>query len=108
MEQPTVSGVLYDKNQAKITVKGLPDHPGVAAKVFTPLSDADISVDMIIQNISDHGLTDISEIAVLKSLPHTPTASLHNVHDITSHPSSDYTIDHHSPFSTLILIFFVQ
>ncbi len=60
MEQPIVSGVLSDKNQAKITVKGLPDHPGVAAKVFSPLSEAGISVDMIIQNISDHGLTDIS------------------------------------------------
>ena len=44
MEQPVVSGVLYDKNQAKITVKGLPDHPGIAAKVFIPLSEAGISV----------------------------------------------------------------
>tara|TARA_B100000686_G_scaffold352262_1_gene453651 strand:+ start:5274 stop:6563 length:1290 start_codon:yes stop_codon:yes gene_type:complete len=60
MEQPVVSGVMCDKNQAKITVKGLPDHPGVAARVFLPLSEAAISVDMIIQNMSDHGLTDIS------------------------------------------------
>ncbi len=60
MEQPVVSGVMCDKNQAKITVKGLPDHPGIAARVFMPLSEAGISVDMIIQNMSDHGLTDIS------------------------------------------------
>ena len=60
MEQPVVSGIMYDKNQAKITVKGVPDQPGVAAKLFNALAKASVSVDMIIQNISEEGHTDIS------------------------------------------------
>ena len=60
MEQPVVSGIMYDKNQAKITVKGVPDQPGIAAKLFNALADASVSVDMIIQNISEEGHTDIS------------------------------------------------
>lgn len=60
MEQPVVSGIMYDKNQAKITVKGVPDQPGIAAKLFNALAAASVSVDMIIQNISDEGYTDIS------------------------------------------------
>lgn len=60
MEQPVVSGVMCDKKQSKITVKGAPDHPGIAAKVFSALNETNISIDMIIQNMSDDGLTDIS------------------------------------------------
>jgi aspartate kinase len=60
MEEPVVSGIMYDKNQAKITVKGVPDQPGVAAKLFNALAKASVSVDMIIQNISEEGHTDIS------------------------------------------------
>ena len=60
MEQPVVSGIMYDKNQAKITVKGVPDQPGIAAKLFNALALASVSVDMIIQNISEEGHTDIS------------------------------------------------
>ena len=60
MEEPVVSGIMYDKNQAKITVKGVPDQPGIAAKLFNALAKASVSVDMIIQNISEEGHTDIS------------------------------------------------
>jgi len=60
VEQPVVSGIMYDKNQAKITVKGVPDQPGVAAKLFNALAKSSVSVDMIIQNISEEGHTDIS------------------------------------------------
>lgn len=60
MEQVVVSGVTYDKNQAKVTITGVPDQPGIAAKVFGAISDASIVVDMIIQNVSHDGLTDIS------------------------------------------------
>jgi aspartate kinase len=60
MEQPVVSGIMYDKNQAKITVKGVPDQPGVAGKLFKALAEASVSVDIIIQNISEEGHTDIS------------------------------------------------
>jgi len=60
MEQPVVSGIMIDKNQAKITIKGVPDHPGIASKFFTGLAEENLSVDMIIQNVSDEGHTDIS------------------------------------------------
>jgi aspartate kinase len=63
MEGVVVRGVALDKNQAKVTLVGVPDKPGVAAKIFKALGDATVNVDMIIQNIS-HGTgtpaTDIS------------------------------------------------
>ena len=60
MEQPVVSGIMYDKNQAKITLKEVPDQPGIAANIFEPIAAAGLSVDMIIQNISAEGHTDLS------------------------------------------------
>ncbi len=55
MEKVVVSGVAYDKNQTKITVMGVPDKPGVAAKLFKRIADANIVVDMIVQNVSSDG-----------------------------------------------------
>ena len=52
MERLVVSGVTHDKNQARITLKKVPDQPGIAAKIFSPISDAGIVVDMIIQTSS--------------------------------------------------------
>lgn len=60
LEKVVVSGVTLDKNQARITVVGVPDRPGVAAKIFGKVSDAHIVVDMIVQNVSEQELTDIS------------------------------------------------
>jgi aspartate kinase len=60
LEQVVVSGLTLDKNQARITVLGVPDRPGLAAKIFGKVSDAHIVVDMIVQNVSDQELTDIS------------------------------------------------
>src|SRR5205823_14667290 len=60
MEAVLVSGVTADKNEAKVTLIGVPDKPGTAAKIFKPLSEANIVVDMIIQNISDAGRTDLT------------------------------------------------
>jgi aspartate kinase len=60
MEAVLVSGVTADKNEAKVTLIGVPDTPGTAAKIFQPLSDANIVVDMIIQNISEAGRTDLT------------------------------------------------
>lgn len=60
MESVMVSGVTGDRNQAKITIIGVPDHPGIAAKIFGPVAEASIVVDMIIQNVSQASLTDIS------------------------------------------------
>jgi len=55
VEQQVVSGIAYSRDDAKITIIGLPDRPGVAAALFGPLSDAHINVDMIVQNISEDG-----------------------------------------------------
>jgi len=55
MEKVAVSGVAYDKNQAKITVTGVPDKPGIAAKLFKGIADANMVVDMIVQNVSSDG-----------------------------------------------------
>lgn len=61
MERIVVSGVTSDKNQAKITLLGVPDEPGIAAMIFLGLAEANINVDMIIQNVAtDGGMTDIS------------------------------------------------
>lgn len=60
MEQVVVSGVTYDKKQAKVTITGVPDRPGIAAKLFGAVGQENIIVDMIIQNVSQEGLTDIS------------------------------------------------
>ena len=60
MEQLVVSGVTHDKNQARITLKKVPDQPGVAAKIFSPITEADIVVDMIIQNTRAGGQTDLT------------------------------------------------
>lgn len=61
MEDVIVSGVTYNKNEARITISGVPDQPGIAAKIFNPISDADINVDMIIQNQdTGGGLTDLT------------------------------------------------
>ncbi|HQL00485.1 MAG TPA: aspartate kinase [Smithellaceae bacterium] len=60
MEKEVVSGITYDRDQAKITVIHVPDKPGIAASLFTPLSERNISVDMIIQNASAEGFTDLT------------------------------------------------
>src|SRR5690606_14518066 len=60
MEQAIVSAVTHDTGDAKLTVTGVPDRPGVAALMFRRLADADINVDMIVQNVSEAGVTDIS------------------------------------------------
>jgi len=60
METAVVSGVAYSKNEAKITVVKVPDRPGIAAKIFKPLSEANIVVDVIVQNVSVTGFTDLT------------------------------------------------
>ncbi len=60
MEQVVVAGVTYNKNEAKITIGEVPDKPGAAAKIFGPLADEGIVVDMIVQNVSHAGFTDMT------------------------------------------------
>jgi aspartate kinase len=60
MERLVVSGITHDKNQARITLKKVPDQPGIAAKIFTPIAESGIVVDMIIQNTRAGGKTDLT------------------------------------------------
>ena len=60
MEDPIISGVVTDMTEAKVTVLGVPDQPGVSAALFEPLANANVNVDMIVQNTSTDGTTDIS------------------------------------------------
>ncbi|MGH2760202.1 MAG: aspartate kinase [Actinomycetota bacterium] len=60
MEKAIISAVTHDSSEAKVTLQGVPDQPGVAAAVFRPLADRGVNVDMIVQNVSHDGRTDIS------------------------------------------------
>ena len=60
MEQPIITGIAHDSTEAKVTVQGVPDRPGVAAALFTAMAGAGVSIDMIVQNVSTDGTTDIS------------------------------------------------
>jgi aspartate kinase len=59
MERAIISGIAHDTSEAKVTILGVPDKPGIAARVFRPLADGDVNVDMIVQNASAEGRTDI-------------------------------------------------
>lgn len=60
MEKVVISGVTYNKNEVKITVSKVPDKPGIASKIFSTLADANVVVDMIVQNVSRDGYNDIT------------------------------------------------
>ena len=69
MEEAVVTAVTHDTSEAKVTVSGVPDRPGVAARLFRALADKSINVDMIVQNTSTHGTTDISFTVPTADLP---------------------------------------
>ena len=60
MEQAIISGIAFNRDEAKITVRGVPDKPGIAYQILGPVSDANVDVDMIIQNVGADGTTDFS------------------------------------------------
>lgn len=60
MEKAIISGIAHDISEAKVTITGVPDRPGIAARYFRALADAGVNIDMIVQNIAAGGLTDIS------------------------------------------------
>jgi aspartate kinase len=60
MEKALVAGIAYSRDEAKITVRRVPDRPGIAAAIFGPLSEANVNVDMIVQNVSADGTTDLT------------------------------------------------
>ena len=69
MEQAIISAVTHDTSEAKVTINGVPDHPGIAARLFRALADRSINVDMIVQNVSVGGHADISFTAPKADLP---------------------------------------
>jgi aspartate kinase len=69
MEKPIVSGIAYSRDEAKVTLRRVPDRPGVAARVFGPLSAANVNVDMIVQNIGADGGTDMTFTVGRSDLP---------------------------------------
>lgn len=60
MEAPLISGIAFQRDEAKLTIRGIPDHPGVAHSVLGPISQAHINVDVILQNASEKGFTDLT------------------------------------------------
>ena len=76
MEDPIISGVVTDTSEAKVTVVGVPDKPGISATLFEPLAAANVNVDMIVQNTSKDGTTDISFTM--------PVADMHIAEDIVA------------------------
>ncbi|WP_313285323.1 aspartate kinase [Pseudomonas sp.] len=60
MEQPIISGIAFNRDEAKLTIRGVPDTPGVAFKILGPVSDANVEIDMIVQNVSHDNTTDFT------------------------------------------------
>src|SRR5690606_10885292 len=60
MEQPVISGIASNRDEAKITILGVPDRPGIAYQILGPTGDENIDVDMVVQNVGHDGLTDFS------------------------------------------------
>ena len=60
MEQPVVSGIAFNRDEAKITIRGIPDNPGVASKIIAPIGEANIEVDVIVQNVASDNTTDLT------------------------------------------------
>ena len=69
VEQATVAGIAYSRDEAKVTVRRVPDRPGIAAAVFGPLAEANVNVDMIVQNVAADGTTDMTFTVSRADLP---------------------------------------
>ena len=79
LEKAIISGVTHDTGEAKVTIHGVPDRPGIAAGVFRPLADAGVNIDMIVQNVSEHGHTSITF-----TMPQTDLATAEPILERTS------------------------
>jgi aspartate kinase len=69
VEKEIVSGIAYSRDEAKLTVRRVPDRPGIAAAIFGPLAAQNVNVDMIVQNVSDDGTTDMTFTVGKADLP---------------------------------------
>ena len=89
MEDPIISGVVTDSSESKVTVLGVPDRPGISATLFEPLAAANVNVDMIVQNTSTEGTTDISFTV--------PSADMGVAEDIVSRVAKEIGADRRDP-----------
>jgi aspartate kinase len=69
MERAIISAIAHDTSEAKVTIREVPDRPGIAAAIFRPLADAGVNLDMIVQNVSAAGRTDVSFTMPKQDLP---------------------------------------
>ena len=83
MEEVLVSGIVLDKNQARVTLRGVSDKPGIAAEIFSKLAEEDINVDMIIQNMGTDGSTNLGFTV--------PQSEHENARSIMASFSNEYT-----------------
>jgi aspartate kinase len=90
MEQALISGVAHDDGEVKVTIQAVPDRPGVASTIFRSLADEAINIDMIVQNVSHEGLTDVSFTAPKTDLPRVSSVMDRVVKDIGA---AGYEID---------------
>ncbi len=90
MEQAIISGVTHDTSEAKLTIAHVPDRPGIAAAVFRALADEAVNVDMIVQNVSTEGHTDISFTVPKEDLSRAKKVMEHLVDDVEA---SGFTAD---------------
>ena len=75
MERAIVTAVVHDMSEAKVTISHVPDEPGIAARLFRTLADEDVNVDMIVQNVSSEGVTDISFTVPMSQLDRAVAAA---------------------------------
>ena len=89
MEHAIISAVTHEVSEAKMTVSGVADKPGVAGRLFRALADTDVNVDMIVQNVSSEGVTDISFTVPLKQLATARAVTSGLVHELGAADASD-------------------
>jgi aspartate kinase len=92
MERLSVSGVTFNRNEAKITLRGVKDQPGVASRLFTPLSEAGVVVDMIVQNLSSDGSTDMTFTVPVDDYPQALKVAQDAAADLGAHAEGDKDI----------------
>ena len=85
MEQAVISGIAHDTSEAKVTIREVPDRPGIAAAIFRPLADAGVNVDMIVQNVSAAGRTDVSFTVPKHDLPRAEPVLREVAHTVGGH-----------------------
>lgn len=99
MEQAIISAVVDDDSEAKVTIGGVPDRPGIAATLFRRLADSDVNVDMIVQNTSHEGFTDISF-----TMPKADMGTAESIVSRIAHEIGAKGVDHDADIAKISLV----